>query len=207
MNIRHATYEDLKQIANVHITCFPDSFSTQLGKFQNGMLQQSFYLEYLKAVPELFLVAEDENSKIIGFCMGYYLDKNDYMKKYFRNNFLKISFRSLWLLLSGNKAAWQKISSRFKKSETFKIVNDDFKFSNENAGDLLSICVLPEYRGQGAAQLLIEKYQEALKKGGKEVCLLSVALENGRGVHFYEKNGFVPYKEVAGKVRTYAKYL
>lgn len=60
VNIRQATSEDLKQVADVHFRCFPDSFSTQLGKGQQGSLQQKFYQEYLKDVPELFFVAEDE---------------------------------------------------------------------------------------------------------------------------------------------------
>ena len=173
-------------------------------------MQQKFYQEYLNDVPELFLVAEEEalpQRKIIGFCMGYYLDKNDYMKKYFRHNLFAVIVRTVYLLLTGNKPAWAKIMSRFGKSDTFILVNENLSFSKEEAGDLLSICVLPEYRGNGAAQQLIERYQEVLRANDKTICLLTVAIENGRGVSFYERNGFVPYKEVIGKVRTYAKTL
>lgn len=210
MIIRQATAEDLKQVADVHIQCFPDSFSTQLGKAHGGFLQEKFYQEYYNDVPELFLVAEDDTlseGRIIGFCMGYYLNKNDYMKNYLKHNLIQIVLRTLFLLLIGNGAAWEKLKSRFTKSGVFSVVNDDIKVVNEETGDLLSICVLPDYRGCGAAQMMIEKYQDVLRKNNKNVCLLTVAIENGRGVRFYERNGFVPYKEVADKVRTYAKIL
>lgn len=63
--IRQATKKDLKAIANVHIKCFPDSFSSKLGE----ILLTRFYNEYLSVVPELFLVAENDAQEIVGFCM------------------------------------------------------------------------------------------------------------------------------------------
>lgn len=60
VNIRQATLDDLEQIAKVHFQCFPDSFSTYLGKGRHGYLLQKFYQEYLDDAPELFLVAEDD---------------------------------------------------------------------------------------------------------------------------------------------------
>lgn len=210
MIIRHATAEDLKWVSNVHIRCFPDSFSTHLGKARGGALQRKFYEEYYKDVPELFLVAEDDTlpqKKIVGFCMGYYLDKGNYMDRFIKNNLFSVMMRTVFLLLTANKAAWKKLTSRFSKSGVFSVVNEDISVVNEDSGDLLSICVLPEYQGCGAAQHLIEKYQNVLRERGKKLCLLTVAIDNGRAVRFYEKNGFVAYKEIAGKVRTYAKVL
>jgi len=74
-------------------------------------------------------------------------------------------------------------------------------------GDLLSICVLPEYRGHGAAQELLDCYIDMLRKNGRKLCLLTVEKSNSRGIHFYEKNGFVPYKEVGGNAMAYAKEM
>ena len=211
VNIRQATSEDLKQVADVHFRCFPDSFSTQLGKGQQGSLQQKFYQEYLKDVPELFFVAEDETlpppERIVCFFMGYYLEKNDYMKEFFNHNLTAIVFRMAFLLITGNRLAWRKIKDRLKKSESFFVVNNDISVIDEQAGDLLSICVLPDYRGSGTAQGLIEKYISTLREKDKKLCLLTVSVDNGRGVRFYERNGFVPYKEAAGVARTYAKIL
>lgn len=60
--IKNANIDDLNKVAKVHIRCFPDSFSTQLGE----KILLKYYLEYFKENPELFYVALD-NDKIIGF--------------------------------------------------------------------------------------------------------------------------------------------
>ena len=49
LNVRVAQKQDLCAVANVHIHCFPDSYSTQLNKFhfcrgEYGLLE-SFYNE------------------------------------------------------------------------------------------------------------------------------------------------------------------
>ena len=210
MIIRQATLNDLKRISDVHFQCFPNSFSTQLGKANSGVLQQKFYQEYIKDVPELFFVAEDETlpppERVIGFCMGYYLEKNEYMKNFLFHNFFIIALRMGILLFSGSKEAWKKILGRFRKKDFFSVVNNITVLAKE-AGDLLSICVLENYRGCGVAQQLIEKFEDKLREKNRKICLLTVATNNCRGIHFYEKNMFVPYKEVAGVARTYAKIL
>lgn len=168
MIIRQATSEDLKQIADVHFRCFPDSFSTQLGKAQGGVLQQRFYKEYLDEAPELFLVAEDEtlasSISIVGFCMGYYLKKNDYMKNFLKHNRFTIILRVAVLLLIGNKAAWKKVLGRFKKSGGFSVVNNNITIDHENTSDLLSICVLQEYRGGGDGSEINRMLSRNIKK-------------------------------------------
>lgn len=206
MIIRQAEKKDLKQIADVHIRCFTDSFSTQLGKHRRGYLQQQFYKEYLDDVPELFLVAEDKGT-IVGFCMGYYCERNNYMHNYLKNNFLQIMSRAFFLILTGNNQAWRKIKGIFIKKDAFEVINNEIKVDVENTGDLLSICVIPECRGNGTAQSLMDKYLEQLRKSGKRLCLLTVDVENDRGIHFYEKNGFLGYKEAAMQARTYAKII
>ena len=68
--VRQATMNDLNSIAVVHTLCFPDSFSTVFGA-RHKLLEQ-LYSEYIETNPELFLVAEDKDNEIVGFCMGYY---------------------------------------------------------------------------------------------------------------------------------------
>ena len=210
--IRQATKSDLKSISQVHIACFPDSFSTKLGMVKipggGGLLLSKFYEEYLMKVPELFLVAENDRNEIQGFCMGYYCEDNEYVKNYFRHNLFWIGLRILWLLVSLDKATWSKLKNSFKKSNPFLVVNNEVDaISLKEKGDLLSICVLPQCRGNGMAQELICKYEEILRSKKRKICILTVATDNGRGVHFYERNGYIPYKEATGMARTYAKYL
>lgn len=95
--IRQATIQDLSAIAKVHSICFPDSYSSQLAVYQNviggGNLLISFYLEYLNDNPELFLVADDEEKGIVGFCMGYYMDKDDQMQNFMRRNRISVLWK------------------------------------------------------------------------------------------------------------------
>ena len=74
-------------------------------------------------------------------------------------------------------------------------------------GDLLSICVLPKWQGSGIANELISDYQNSLRNIGRSVCYLTVATENARGIHFYEKNDFVPYRALGDVAITYAKRI
>lgn len=110
-----------------------------------GLLQK-FYKEYLDRVPELFLVLINDNNKICGFCMGYYCDYNNYQKNFLKHNFFLIALRMLGLLFSGNKCAWKKCRTLLKKKNETEIISDKYNQYNVNdKGDLLSICVLPEY--------------------------------------------------------------
>lgn len=90
--IRQTTIHDLPAVAKVHSVCFPDSYSSQLCKFENtigGNLLIPFYSEY-KDNPELFWVADDEEKGIVGFCMGYYMDKDDQMQNFINHNRFKV---------------------------------------------------------------------------------------------------------------------
>lgn len=130
------------------------------------------------------------------------------MKRYFKHNIVYIGLRILWLLLTGNKQTWRKVKGIFKKGTNFIVVNTLIdQIPIEKRGDLLSICILPYCRGNGMAQDLITEYQTILEKRNRKLCLLTVDIMNGRGLRFYERNGFIPYKEAEGIIRTYAKIL
>ena len=213
--IRQATLNDLPAIACVHRVCFPDSYSSQLSLFRSpiggGNLLESFYKEYMNDNPELFVVADDENSGIVGFCMGYYMDKDDQMQNFLHKNRLRILWKTFLLLLIGNKQAWNKILSRLKHKpdiSDWTIVNDKYEsMKNEERGDLLSVCVLPDCRGKGYAQGMMENYLDAMKKAGRKLCLLSVKKDNERAKQYYERNGFELYRTRGNEGLTYIKLL
>jgi hypothetical protein len=91
--IRQATRKDLNAIAQVHSICFPESYSSQLLRLNSPMgggdLLASFYTEYLNDCPELFFVAADDEKGIVGFCMGYYMDKDNQMQNFMHRNKFK----------------------------------------------------------------------------------------------------------------------
>lgn len=201
MEIRNATISDLEQISVVHKECFPDSFSTQLGL----ELLSKMYLEYITESPELFLVSTD-GSRITGFVMGYYYSQEDCLSKFQRNNRTKFVLKTILLILKGNKPAWKKLSSFLKKT-TFRTVDETVnKYSADEKADLLSICVLKPYRGKGIANHLIKQYEQVLRSNQKKLCTLTVATENGRGIAFYEKNGYSVCRTAEG-CQTYLKVL
>lgn len=208
--IRQATYEDLKKIAAVHISCFPKSFSTALGKGNGGYLLEKFYKEYMDVVPELFLVAVDENHSddIVGFAMGYYCEKNNYQNDFFKHNFLQIFMRIVLLLCCGNLSAWKKVTSVLKKSVAPEIKDEQYlSYPSSRKGDLLSICILPEYRGTGMSSALIEAFENVLRDQGREFIQLTVEMDNPRGISFYDKMGYMTYRVVANKKQGMYKRL
>lgn len=213
--IRQATINDLEGIAQVHSACFPDSYSTQLSRFKmaigGGNLLTSFYLEYIKDNPELFVVAKDEKHGIVGFCMGYYMDKDDQMQNFLRNNRLRVMWKTLLLMLSGNRPTWKKMFSRFKHKPSvsdWTIVNYKYEhILNNQRGDLLSVCVLPDFRGKGYAQCMMERYLAVMKEHGRKLCLLSVKTDNMRARRYYERNGFELYRTRGEEGLTYMKLL
>lgn len=206
--VREAKAEDMKKIAELHCRCFPANFSTKLGEKKKRYLLCRFYEEYRLTVPELFLVSENEAGEMVGFCMGYYCDQNDYARRFLKKNFFRIAFRFSQLLLQGNKRAWNKLKGLFSRGDAGVMVDSSFdRIPAEKRGALLSIGVREEYRGKGFAQELIDEYQKILKRQKKEYCFLSVERENGRAISFYERNGFQTYKESARGLRVYAKAL
>ena len=213
--IRQATINDLPAIARVHGVCFSDSYSSQLSLFKSsiggGNLLEAFYMEYMNDNPELFVVAEDEDGGIVGFCMGYYMDKDDQMQNFLHKNRLRILWKTFLLLIIGNHQTWNKILSRLKHKpdvSDWTIVNDKYEhIGNEERGDLLSVCVLPEFRGKGYAQGMMEHYLAAMKKANKRLCLLSVKTDNKRARSYYERNGFELYRIRGNEGLTYMKLL
>ena len=192
MIIRNASENDLPKIAKLHIRCFPDSFSTQLGE----KLLAKFYREYLKKVPELFLVAE-ANDEIVGICMGYYCEDNAYQKNFLKRNFFMLGLRCIKLTLERNDRMLEKFGLRKPNKTDCTPQKDSHVDSKEKpavekskCGDLLSICVREDYRGQGVSSNLVACYHNVLKKNVREVCILSVKQNNNRAISFYKKMGY-----------------
>lgn len=152
----------------------------------------------------IFFVAEDEQNGICGFCMGYFCEYNEYQKKFLKHNFFRIFFRCIKLALTGNKAFYKKIFK--KKSQTYVLNEKISEYKASEKGDLLSICVLPEYRGTGTAQSLMDSFLAQIEDQGRKICLLTVETENLRAVKFYEKNGFTACRRTE-KLTTYAKEI
>lgn len=207
MIIRQANYDDLRDIARVHAKCFPEYLSTRIGAGNDCYLLSRFYKEYLDDSPELFLVLEDEQKKIVGFCMGYYMDKTGQQARYMKNNRLKVYSRIAYLLVKRDRLAWAKMKMKFKKPE-YVILNPILDgVPNTQIGDMLSVCVLPDLRGKGLSKQMSLQFIDNMKKAGRKYCLVSTNVNNMRAIHFYEKNGFQPWRTIGKSSITFAKKL
>lgn len=146
MNIVTAQPKDLPEVAEVHSECFPDSFSTQIGK----KLLAKYYGEYMKANPGLFLVCRDETreNRIVGFCMGYTLPGCRCSRLFIRRCALRLAARCIYLFLTGNRLFFQKLKSLIAGPERCEIRDKAAEETEERyKGHLLSICVLDFLRG------------------------------------------------------------
>lgn len=207
MTIRQATYDDLREIARVHAQCFPRHLSTRIGSPKDCYLLSRFYKEFIDDCPELFVVSTDDHNRIAGFCMGYYFTKADQQSNYIRHNRTRVLTRISWLLLKGDRLAWKKLWLRFKKPHYEILDHSIDTVPVSEKGDLLSICTLPEYRGKGYAQKMMEEYLLRMKQHGRNLCLLSLSVDNDRALRFYERNGFTPYRKIGTSSITYMKRL
>lgn len=176
-----------------------------------GNLLKSFYLEFLNDCPELFIVAEDEDKRLVGFCMGYYMDNDIQMQNFTKKNKIRIVWKTFLLMLMCNRQTWNKVLARLKHKPNvndWEIINDKYEnILNNERGDLLSICVLPEFRGKGYSQEMMEYFLTSMKNHGRKLCLLSVKTDNHRARRYYERNGFEIYRKRGDEGLTYIKLL
>lgn len=211
--IRLAREQDIKIVSKVHEICFPDSYLTQLSKnkWLGGDILPIFYRTFLYDSPELFVVADDEEKGIVGFCMGYYMDRGGQMSRFLKKNIIIICLKTVYLLLTGNKQTWRKILARLKhkpSNNDWTIVNERYEnYGSDQRGDLLSVCVLPDYRGKHYAQEMMDLFLKSMKEHGRKICLLSVNQDNARAIHYYERNGFILYRTRGNVGYTFIKLL
>lgn len=103
------------------------------------------------------------------------------------------------LFLRGDGAAWKKVLSRLNKGVSS--ADSCATKVQDGEGGLLSICVLPEYRGSGAAAPLINQFEEGPAERSIYTYYLSVYKTNDRAKAFYEKMGFQVFHEGGDSIK------
>ena len=173
---RDAVESDMKAVAELHETCFRGTFIASLGED----LIADYYREFLQEGGPFVLAFDDE--RLVGLCMGYYAGsgaRNAFVSK----NKGRLVRRLMKLCLSFNKVAIKKcfgyVFSRRKAASAPRA-----------EADLLSICVLDEYRGKKVSRRLLEEFEQRVSAAGKKDVTLSVYKSNGRAIAFYKKMGY-----------------
>lgn len=176
--ITNAKYDDLKEIAKVHIKCFPDYFLTKYGE----KLLSKYYGEYLEENDPFVIARKDD--EIVGFCMGH-IGQSEARNAFLRKNFVGMACKTLKLMLSFDREVYSRI-----KSAIFPSKGDQPEKDKEDEAYLLSLCVIEEMRGTGLSKQLVEAFEkQLLEKGCTEYALFAIE-DNDRGIGFYEKMGF-----------------
>ena len=193
---RTAKVYDFVKIAQTHIICFPNYFISKLGE----NLVANYYKEFVDE-DNIFVIAESEGN-IIGFCMGYLTGSNA-RDKFIANNRSSLVKRLLLLCCKFDKLAISKcfsfIKSKFVKSKPTTSVKAD--------GDLLSICLRPEYRGSEIAPTLVFEFEKLLKEKNAKDYVLSVYKTNVGAIRFYEKCGLAIVGENDDEYKFYKKLV
>ena len=170
-----------------HIKSFPGRFMTEMGYHWLCAL----YLFFINHRGGICRVAVDADGKVVGLAVGG--------DPHIRDEFLSsVLFRYphfiFWKFLSKRlvrRVLFQELAGKLRRKRAAAHSGDTKAPSaGMRSGNLLSICVLPDYKGTGVAGKLIESFQLACKSEGYERLTLSVLSENSRAVAFYKKKGW-----------------
>ena len=152
ISYRFAKIEDANQIADIHLQAFEDFFLTSLGL---GFLKL-YYKSAINFKGATTICAINENNKIIGFSMGSIISTN-FHKKLILSNKLGFFIRVIIILFSNPKALNRLKKNLQKKADP----NDDGDYA-----ELLSIGVLPEFKGLGVGKGLLIEFERAVLNAG-----------------------------------------
>jgi ribosomal protein S18 acetylase RimI-like enzyme len=187
VKIQEARQVNVPGMAKCHIKSFPGRFMTEMGYHWLFAL----YRFFIKHRGSIRRVAVDANDKVVGLAVG----GDSHIRDEFLNSALfRYPHLIFWKFLSKRlvrRVLLQELARKLHRKRTAAHSGDTKAPSNiVRSGNLLSICVLPDYKGTGIAGKLIESFQLACKAEGYERLTLSVVSENCRAVAFYKKHGW-----------------
>ena len=189
ITIRRLRAEDLGPVAKLHRESFPSFFLSELGE----RFLREFYRGFL--TPDATTaVAVAEDGRVVGAVVGH-TQPQGFFKKLLLRRWYAFAFASLSLVLRR-----PSILPRLVRAVTYRGNNDGI----ERRGALLSsICVDPQYSGDGIRGKLLESFTSQLVDRGCESAYLSTdAVDNDRVNAFYRNAGWAlenPYTTPEGR--------
>lgn len=186
---RLATSVDLRQVAEIHKSQFPDHY---LGQFSITTL-----VRFYKCLLEdgyIFVVAV-ENGKILGFVLGgEWARISETLNVFMKKNLVRSLFES-----AIRPKTWKKSIQKFIRIFSKK-VNDPNNLDNIEPFTLLSIATCKDAQGKGVGKGLVEKFNIEMRKISNRY-YLSVQDTNDRAIGFYHKLGFVDAYKCLGEIQ------
>lgn len=191
--VENSQKQDLPDLATCHLACFPSSFASKLGK---RYVKKT--LEWFLMNPNRFLIHIKDNDKFIGYCGGFKPLKpgdgsSSGMLQHGFNEAILGLVRKPWLLFHSEirhhyPFLWLNIKRKITgKVKPIKPVTS--QTFHPYVG-LVVIGVHPQWRGKGAAQLLMKVFEEKANLLGPDEMVLSVKKDNGRAVKAYTNYGW-----------------
>jgi len=187
VKIIEAGFTHVPGMAQCHIKSFPGRFMTEMG--YNWLC--ALYRFFIKHSGGICRIAVDADGKVIGLAVG----GNPHIRDEFLSSAMfRYPHLIFWKFLSKRlvrRVLLQELAGKLHRNRAAAQSGDTKAPSNVvRSGNLLSICVLQDYKGTGVAGKLIESYQLACAAEGYERLTLSVLSENSRAVAFYKKHGW-----------------
>jgi ribosomal protein S18 acetylase RimI-like enzyme len=174
-------------MAHCHIKSSPGRFTTEMGHHWLCALYR-FFIRYNRSICH---VAVDTDGNIVGLAVG----GDPHIREEFLNSALfRYPHLILWKFHSKRivrRVLLQELARKLKRKRVAPHSGETMAPSNKiHSGNLVSICVLPDYEGTGIAGKLIESFQHACKAEGYQRLTLSVSKQNSHAVAFYKKHGW-----------------
>ena len=177
MNIRKATYNDIKGIVDVHCSAFKGFFLTELG----SSFLQLYYSSYFKEPTAILLVAEKEG-EVVGFSSATSLSAG-FNTRLVKKDFLRYALRGCVIALTKPKAL-VNLAKNWSHRDPSVVDNGDY-------AELMSIAVLPNAQGAGVGKQLIQKTEEVVKsQSASRFSLTTDYYNNESTIAFYKRCGY-----------------
>lgn len=201
---RAATLEDMNEVAYVHIITQPEYFTSTLGVD----LLSKFYTEFLKEDDLFVLAIDEETERIVGFCMGNWYGSR--AEKRWESKYQTQIIKRLFMkCLQFNTLAISRVFRQIKDI-ILKPVKKDLQ-KDAYYSHLLSLGVLPEYRGQHIASKMIDLFEKKCLNSSSRmsipciskdrICTIGAYKWNIAGCNLYKAKGYSVYHEDRKKLK------
>lgn len=168
----------LVDLVNVHIKAFNGFFLTSLG---SGFLKV-YYKSLIKSEKGILFVIKNDEDKVIGFVAGTTKYKGFHKEILFKNLFSYV--RILFFVVLMRPLAIFRLFLNLKKGNNCNI-------DSGNLAELLSIGILPSYKGLGYGKLLINAFEKELTyRQIKQSTLTTDFYDNDKVINFYKSLGY-----------------
>lgn len=192
--IRNVSESDLLEITSIHMSAFPESALTKLGK----EAVRRYYHWQLHGPHDCYAIAAYDVDQMLGFCFGGvfrgalvgFLQKN---KQFL---FWRVLLRP-WLLF--NEIFRDRLKTAFRSLRIFprkkKVIKTSIPSNPVKSFSILSIAVDPSIQTKGVGKMLMQTAElEAIHRGYDHMHL-TVHPSNTNAVQFYLRVGWIKKEE------------